>query len=76
VQHVPTIIKNLVSDSLLGRDNFKVVLTSNKFIVSNHGQFLGKCYGCRHLFHFSISEFYNNFINYICDGFNESDNSV
>jgi hypothetical protein len=30
MQHVPTMNKNLVSDSLLCRDGFKVVLESNK----------------------------------------------
>jgi hypothetical protein len=34
VQHVPSINKNLVSGSLLCRDGFKVVLESNKFVVS------------------------------------------
>jgi hypothetical protein len=33
VQHVPSINKNLVSDSLLCRDDFKVVLESNKFVM-------------------------------------------
>jgi hypothetical protein len=37
VQHVPSINKNLVSDSLLCMDDFKVVLESNKFIVSKYG---------------------------------------
>ena len=39
VQHVPTINKNLVSVSLLCKDGFKVVLESNKSVVSKHGQF-------------------------------------
>jgi hypothetical protein len=34
VQHVPSINKNLVSGSLLCRDDFKVVLESNKFVMS------------------------------------------
>ena len=42
VQHVPTINKNLVSGSLLCKDGFKVVLESNKLVVSKHGQFIGK----------------------------------
>jgi hypothetical protein len=33
VHHVPSINKNLVSCSLLCRDDFKVVFESNKFIV-------------------------------------------
>jgi hypothetical protein len=37
VQHVPSINKNLVSGSLLCMDDFKVVLESNKFIVSKYG---------------------------------------
>jgi hypothetical protein len=37
MQHVPSINKNLVSGSLLCRDGFKVVLESNKLVVSKHG---------------------------------------
>jgi hypothetical protein len=37
VQHVPSINKNLVNVSLLCRDDFKVVLESNKFVVSKCG---------------------------------------
>jgi hypothetical protein len=37
VQHVPSINKNLVSDSLLYRDVFKIVLESNKFVVLKYG---------------------------------------
>jgi hypothetical protein len=37
VQHLPTMNKNLVSGSLLCRDRFKVVLESNKVVVSKHG---------------------------------------
>jgi hypothetical protein len=37
MQHVPTINKNLVSNSLLCRDNFKVALELNKFIVLKCG---------------------------------------
>ena len=46
VQHVPTINKNLVSGSLLCKDRFKVVLESNKLVVSKHKQFIGKGYDC------------------------------
>jgi hypothetical protein len=76
VQHVPSINKNLVSDSLLCRDGFKVVLESNKFVMSKCGQFIGKgyVYGC--LFHFSVSDFCNKSVNNICDGINESDASA
>ena len=37
VQHVPSMSKNLVSGSLLLRDGFKVVLESNKVVVSRYG---------------------------------------
>ncbi|WVZ54789.1 hypothetical protein U9M48_005536 [Paspalum notatum var. saurae] len=37
VQHVPSMNKNLVSGSLLLRDGFKIVLESNKAVVSKHG---------------------------------------
>jgi hypothetical protein len=76
MQHVPSINKNLVSGSLLCWDGFKVVLESNKFIVSKCGQFIGKGYVCRGLFRFSVSDFYNKSVNNICDGINESDASV
>jgi hypothetical protein len=46
VQHVPSIHKNLVSGTLLCRDGFKVVLESNKLVVSKSGQFIGKGYDC------------------------------
>ena len=54
VQHVPSIRKNLVSGSLLCRDGFKVVLESNKIVVSKSGQFIGKGYECGGLFHFFL----------------------
>ena len=57
VQHVPTMNKNLVSGSLLCRDGFKLVLESNKVVVSKFGQFIGKGYECGGLFRFSLSEF-------------------
>jgi hypothetical protein len=76
VQHVPSINKNLVSDSLLCRDGFKIVLESNKFIVSKCGQFIGKGYVCGGLFHFSVSDCCNKSVNNICDGINESDVSI
>jgi hypothetical protein len=76
MQHVPIINKNLVNGSLLCRDGFKVVLESNKFVVSKYGQFIGKGYVRGSLFRFSIFDFCNKSVNYICDGINESDASV
>jgi transposase InsO family protein len=75
VQHVPTMNKNLVSGSLLCRDGFKVVLESNKVVVSKHGQFIGKGYECGGLFRFSLSDFCNKSVNHICGGVND-DTSV
>jgi hypothetical protein len=72
VQHVPTIGKNLVSGSLLCRDSFKVVIESNKFFMSKCGQFIGKGYECGGLFHFSVLDYCNKFVNLISDGINES----
>jgi hypothetical protein len=66
VQHVPTMNKNLVSGSLLCRDGFKVVLESNKVVVSKFGQFIGKGYECGGLFRFSLSDFSNKSVNHIC----------
>jgi hypothetical protein len=71
-----SINKNIVSGSLLCRDGFKVVVESNKFVMSKCGQFIGKCYVCGGLFHFSVSDFCNKSVNNICDGINESNASV
>jgi hypothetical protein len=76
VQHVPSINKNLVSGSLLCRDGFKVVLESNKFVVSKCGQFIDEGYVCRDLFYFSVSDYCNKSMSNICDGINESDASI
>jgi hypothetical protein len=50
MQYVPSINNNLVSVSLLYRDGFKVVLESNKFIMSKSEQFIAKGYVCGGLF--------------------------
>ena len=52
-------VQNLVSRLVLCKDGFKVVLESNKFVVSKHGQFVGKGYDCGGLFRFSLAEFCN-----------------
>jgi hypothetical protein len=76
MKHAPYINKNLISGSLLCRDGSKVVLESNKFILSKYGQFIGKCYVCGVLFHFLVSDFCNKSVNNICVGINESGASV
>ena len=57
MQHVPFMNQNLISGSLLCRDGFKVVLESNKMVVSKHGLFIGKGYEHGGLFHFFLSDF-------------------
>jgi hypothetical protein len=42
VQHVPFIKKSLVSDSMMCQDGYKIVLESNKCVVSRHGTFMVK----------------------------------
>jgi hypothetical protein len=72
VHHVPTIRKNLVSVSLLLRDEFKVVLEFNKVVISKHGQFIDKCYNYGGLFRLSLVDFCNKLVNHICGTINES----
>ena len=44
--------KNLVSDSLLCRDGYKLAFESNKCILSKFGTFIGKGYESGGLFRF------------------------
>jgi hypothetical protein len=60
---VPSIKKNLVSASMLCRDGYKVVLESNKFVVSKHGTFVGKRYDCGGLFRLSLHDVCNKLVN-------------
>ena len=54
--HIPEIRKNLVSASLLSKKEFKIVLESDKVIVTKSGMFVGKGYSCDGMFKFSINE--------------------
>jgi hypothetical protein len=65
VQHVPGINMNLISGSLLCRDDFKLVFESNKFIVSKFGMFIGKGYNSGGLFHLSVIDDCNNVANLV-----------
>ncbi|WVZ83089.1 hypothetical protein U9M48_030269 [Paspalum notatum var. saurae] len=65
VQHVPSMNKNLVCGSLLLKDGFKVVLESNKVVVSRYGYVYGS------LFRLSLSDFSNKCVNHICGGVND-----
>ena len=73
MQHIPTINKNLVSGSLLCKDRFKVVLKSNKLVVSKYGQFIGKGYDCGGLFCFFLVDFSNKSVNHICGAVNDDE---
>ena len=55
----PPIKKNLVSGSLLCRDDFKLVFESNKCILSKFGTFVGKDYESGGLFRLSLSDVCN-----------------
>jgi hypothetical protein len=63
VQHVPSIKKNLVSDSMMCRDGYKIVLESNKCIVSRHNIFIGKEYDYGGLFRLSLLDVCNKVVN-------------
>jgi hypothetical protein len=63
VQHVSIIKKNLVNNSLLYRDGFKLVFESNKYVLSMYENFIGKGYESGGLFRLSLSENCNNVVN-------------
>jgi len=72
VQYVPSMKKNLVSASMLCRDGYRVVLESNKCVVSRHGSFVGKGYDCGDLFRLSLHDVCNKLVNSV-DISDESD---
>jgi hypothetical protein len=57
---------------MLGRDSYKIVLDSNKCVVSRYGTFVGKGYDCRGLFRLSLLDVCNKVVNTV-DISNESD---
>ena len=54
VYHVPNIKKNLVSASLLSKNGVKVVIESDRLILSKNGVFVGKGYSCNDMYKLSI----------------------
>ena len=52
--HVPKIKKNLVSANLLCKSGVKVVLESDKLILSKNGIFVGKGYAIDDMYKLSI----------------------
>ena len=67
MQHVPSTKKNLVNRSLLCRDSFKLTFESNKCVVSKYGTFVGKGYDHGGLFHFSLMDSCNKFVNHVAN---------
>jgi hypothetical protein len=72
VQHAPSIKKNLVSGSLLCRDDFRLVFESNKCVVSQYGTFIGKGYDNGSLFRFSLDDMCNKVVNHVSNDDDES----
>ncbi|GLT33021.1 hypothetical protein SLA2020_076440 [Shorea laevis] len=66
VFHVPDITKNLVSINLLYKRGLRVILESDKAIISKNGNFVGKGYSCDGMFKLSINEI-NNVSAYIVE---------
>ena len=54
VLHMPDIRKNLVSCSLLSKNDFKLVIESNKFVLTKSGLYVGKGYMSTGLFKINI----------------------
>ena len=54
VLHVLDIRKNLVSCSLLSKNGFKLVIESNKFVLTKNGMYVGKGYMSNGLFKINI----------------------
>jgi hypothetical protein len=65
MQHVPLIRKNLISGSLLCRDDYKLVFESNKCILSKYETFVGKGYESGGLFRLSLNDACVNSVNHV-----------
>ena len=60
VLHVPEIRKNLISANLLCKGGFKIVLESDKLILSKNGVVVGKRYACDEMFKLYVNSVVNN----------------
>ena len=65
VHHVPSIRKNLISDSLLCHDGYKLVFVSNKCVLSKYVTFVGKSYESGGLFRLSLTDACVNSVNHV-----------
>ena len=63
VLHVPDIRKNLVSRSLLSKNRFRLVVESEKFVLTKNGMYVGKCYMSDGLFKMNIMTIVPSVIN-------------
>ena len=54
VLYVPTLRRNLISESSLLRAGYKIVKESNKFVISKSNIFIGKCFVCDGLFRLNV----------------------
>lgn len=66
VFHVPDLRKNLVSANLLCKKGFKIVLESDKVIITKNGVYVGKGYSCDGMFKLSVNEI-NNIFAYVVE---------
>ena len=54
VVHVPDVMKNLVSGSLLSKHGFCLVLEVDKYVLTKHGMYVGKGYLSDGLFNLNV----------------------
>ena len=55
VRHVPEVRRNLVSGLCLVQPGYKVVMESNKVVITRNETFIGKGYVCEGLFKLNVS---------------------
>jgi hypothetical protein len=54
VRHVPSLHRNLISESLLLRAGYRIVKESNKFVITKNNVFIGKGFTCDGLFKLNV----------------------
>src|SRR5262249_21500440 len=60
VQHVPGVRRNLISGSLLVRQDFELVFKSNNVVITRHGNFVGKGYVSDGLFILNVKNVFES----------------
>ena len=61
--HVPEIRNNLVSESLLSKNGFRLVFESDKFVLTKSGIYVGKGYMSNGLFKMNVMTIVSDFSN-------------